>query len=257
MQELLYERHGPLVLSATRELDDLKEALGYAALDWSREDLIDLASVTLAASNLTAPEKVRRAGWSYLDQLARHHQARSLGDSQAPDLDLSAFGDPQGILQRAMAATSLAEQAGLSVNVLRARLDNLRKCVLDRRSLGLEAGTLVTARTVELAAASSRVLRVTAEPMAVYRLSRPAHRRIGDLAQAIDLATSTATGQPKSWSVHTVNITGVAGLAYEQMRVALSDRHHEADERRRHERRGRAADESTAIAVHAEHEVYL
>ncbi|MFF5019467.1 hypothetical protein [Streptomyces sp. NPDC001165] len=224
VQNLLYERHGPASLTATRELDDLAEAIQYAGHPWTGRDLIDLATVTLAAMHHSAHPGLNNAAFAYLDRLAaRPSPISSAGFS----LDDTSIGKPLWTTP----AAGLAQHAGIDSCGLRDSLAEIENALTNSRA-PTHGGALdfVNARALELAAAASRVIRARCErdPKAEDRLKTIAHRRLLELAHVARAAVVTRAARRLPTSTEMT-------ISMEQMRTALIEEHYSSIERRRHQ----------------------
>ncbi|MGW2421438.1 hypothetical protein ACWC0C_19690 [Streptomyces sp. NPDC001709] len=225
VQDLLYERYGPASLSATRELDDLAEAVHHAGHPWTGQDLIDLATVTLAAMHHSALPGLRRAASAYLGQLAAKPAAvSSPGFTPVED---STTGKPVW----AAPATALAQHAGLDTSRLRGTLTELENVLtsFERDSADCTLDIL-NARALELAAAASRVSRARCaqDPKAEDRLKVLARRRLTELERATwAAATNREAHHPPTSTEMTIS--------REQMRTALIEEHYSRLERLWHQ----------------------
>jgi hypothetical protein len=221
VQDLLCERQGAASRSATRELDDLAEAVLLAGHPWAGQDLIDLATVSLAAMHHSALPGLRSAAFAYMDQLAAKPSSLSRAGSIPADI---APGMPSWLTP----ATGLAQNAGIDCCGLADSLAQLESTLANSPALEPRAQDLLNARALELATAASRVIRARCEGdlRAEDRLRTVATRRLGELAEVTRIASGWGTARSMPTSRETT-------VSTEQMRTALIDEHFTRLERRR------------------------
>ncbi|QDN54106.1 hypothetical protein [Streptomyces sp. S1D4-20] len=237
VQDLLYERHGPASLSATRELDDLAEAVQQAGHTWTGHDLIDLATVTLAAMHHSAHPGLRSAAFAYLDQLAA--KPSPLSSAGFTPVEDTTIGKPSW----ATPATGLAQYAGIDSCGLTGSLIELESALTSSRAPADGTLGLLNARSLELATAACRVIRARCErdPKAEDRLKVLAHRRLEELERVTRVAATTRTAH------HLPDSTEMM-ISREQMRTALIEEHYSRLEQRRHQQASAAGARTACCA---------
>ncbi|MFJ2629570.1 hypothetical protein ACIO6T_41015 [Streptomyces sp. NPDC087532] len=219
VQDRLYERHGPECLTATRELDDLVEAIPLATSHWTGQDLVDLSAVTLAAMDHGARPQLRTAAYSYLEQLGVPHSPFSETDPRAGGGGTAPRARTDSWL---IPAVTLAQHAGIDrrEQTKTNSLPELSRALTDSPSLDIEIHNLVNARSLGLAAAAGRVIRARLEgdPKAEARLNVVARRRLEELAGTVKVLTGVS---PARRSPTRTTMTIVSEL----MRTALNEEH--------------------------------
>lgn len=237
VQDLLYERHGPASLSATRELDGLAEAVQYVGHPWTGQDLLDLSTVTLAAMHHSAQPRLRGAAFAYLDQLAA--LPSPLSSAGFTPVEDTTTGKPLW----ATSATGLAQHAGIDTCRLMASLTDLETAVTSTTAPADGNLDLLNARALELATAASRVIRARCErdPMAEERLKVLARRRLEELERVTRVAAATRTA-------HHLPASTEMTISREQFRTALIEEYYSRLERRRHQQTSAAGVRTVSCA---------
>ncbi|MEW2497466.1 hypothetical protein AB0942_28600 [Streptomyces nodosus] len=221
VQDQLYERHGPESLSATRELDDLAEAVRHVGHPWAGKDLVDLAAVTLSAMDHGAPPYLRAAAFACMDQLAVKQPLQSRTATTC-----AADGPPLRHLWGRPAA-ELAQHIGIETCGL---MDSLAELEIARTTNHAPVDgflDLVNARALELPAAASRVIRARIDPKAEDRLQVLARRRLKELERVTRVAATTRMA-------HDLSVGTDMVISREQMRTALIEERYSGLERRAH-----------------------
>ena len=223
VQDLLYERHG-LALAVTRELDDLAEAVQHAGHFWTGQDLIDLATVTLAPLRHSARPGLRTAAFLYLHDLAI--QPSPLSGQGFTPLEDSATRRPSW----GTPATGLLQHAGVDSFRLMGRHTELESVLTSLRYPADGILDLPNARALELAAAASHVIRARCEraPKAEGRLKALGRRRLEELEHATRVAATTRT-------VDHLSANTEMTICRVQMRTALIKEHYSRLKRQWHQ----------------------
>ncbi|MFD7552425.1 hypothetical protein [Streptomyces sp. NPDC059816] len=246
VQDRLFERHGPESLSATRELDDLLEAMQLVSTRWDGQDLVDLAAVTLAAMDHGARPQLRTAAFGYLEQLGSDR--RLYGFTEPIPADVSGTAPQAQTDSWLISAIALSQHAGVDARE-QVKIDSLPKLTLAPTGsppLDDDAHDLVKARSLGLAAAAGRVIRARFErdPKAEARLTAVARRRLEDLA-------GTLEGRRTASSVRRSPTTATMTIVSELMYAALKEEHLAHLERYPRRRMSSAGAASSACATTA------
>ncbi|MGX5184976.1 hypothetical protein ACWKT5_19635 [Streptomyces avermitilis] len=236
VQNLLDERHGPVSLSATRELDDLAEAVQQAGHPWTGQDLLDLATVTLAATHHSAHPGLRGAAYAYLDQLAAEPSVLgSVGFAPAEE----ATNEEPLWLKPAM---GLGQYADIGRGRLMDSLTEFENDLNSPRDPADATLDILNARALELAAAASRVIRARREhdPKAEDRLKVLARRRLEELERVAWVAATSREDQ------HLFSRSEMT-ISREQMRTALIEEGYARLEWRRQQQASAAGVQASCV----------
>lgn len=244
VQDRLHERHGPESLSATRELDDLHEAMQLASTRWNGQDLVDLAAVTLAAMDHGAGPQLRTAAFGYLEQLGSDPWLS--GFTRPSPAGVSGTAPQAQTDSWLISAVALSQHAGIDV-LEPAKTDSLPNLTLALTASPPpedDAHGLLKARSLGLAAAAGRVIRARFErdPKGEARLTAVARRRLEDLVGTLEGLSTASTARR---SPTTTTMTIVRELMYS----ALKEEHQAHLERHTRRRMGSAGAASSACAT--------